>query len=102
MLERRDGAGAQRCRHLPIAIRPEQEGEVPQAVRERDGQLRAGAQPLPKLTPPGPTDPLHPRPAEIPELAPGPGDVREDNAAVALPPPAGGVDERDGIDDVVQ
>jgi len=36
----------------------------------RDGSLVAGARPLPKLAPPGPTDPLHPRPAEIRELDP--------------------------------
>lgn len=35
-----------------------------------DGHLRDGAQPLPQLAPPGPTDPLHPRPPEIRELDP--------------------------------
>jgi hypothetical protein len=36
----------------------------------KDGSLTVGARPLPRLTPPGPTDPLHPRPAEIRELDP--------------------------------
>jgi hypothetical protein len=35
-----------------------------------DGGLAPGARPLPSLAPPGPTDPLHPRPAEIGELDP--------------------------------
>jgi hypothetical protein len=35
-----------------------------------DGGLAAGARPLPALTPPGPTDPLNPRPPEIAELDP--------------------------------
>lgn len=35
-----------------------------------DGSLGAGARPLPALAPPGPTDPLHPRPPEIRELDP--------------------------------
>jgi hypothetical protein len=35
-----------------------------------DGHLRDGALPLPRLDPPGPTDPLHPRPPEIRELDP--------------------------------
>lgn len=35
-----------------------------------DGHLRDGVRPLPQLSPPGPTDPLHPRPPEIRELDP--------------------------------
>lgn len=35
-----------------------------------DGALGDGARPLPQLAPPGPTDPLHPRPPEIRELDP--------------------------------
>lgn len=35
-----------------------------------DGGLAGGARPLPELAPPGQTDPLHPRPAEIRELDP--------------------------------
>jgi hypothetical protein len=35
-----------------------------------DGGLAAGARPLPAIAPPGPTDPLHPRPPEIAELDP--------------------------------
>lgn len=35
-----------------------------------DGGLAPGARPLPSLAPPGPTDPLHPRPAAIGELDP--------------------------------
>jgi hypothetical protein len=35
-----------------------------------DGGLKGGARPLPAIAPPGPTDPLHPRPAEIAELDP--------------------------------
>jgi len=36
----------------------------------RDGTLVAGVRPLPGLPPPGPTDPLRPRPQEIRELDP--------------------------------
>ncbi len=36
----------------------------------REGSLGRTARRLPKLIPPGPTDPLHPRPAEIRELDP--------------------------------
>ena len=36
----------------------------------KEGSLGAGARPLPRLAPPMPTDPLHPRPAEIRELDP--------------------------------
>ena len=36
----------------------------------RDGSLPGTACLLPKLAPPGPTDPLHPRPAQYPELDP--------------------------------
>jgi hypothetical protein len=36
----------------------------------KDGTLASGARALPKLAPPGPTDPLRPRPAEIRELDP--------------------------------
>lgn len=36
----------------------------------KDGQLRAGAEVLPRLSPPGQTDPLNPRPAEIRRLDP--------------------------------
>jgi hypothetical protein len=35
-----------------------------------DGGLAGGARPLPAIAPPGPTDPLHPRPADIAELDP--------------------------------
>ncbi len=35
-----------------------------------DGTLAPGARELPELAPPGPTDPLHPRPPEIGELDP--------------------------------
>jgi hypothetical protein len=35
-----------------------------------DGGLGPGSRRLPDLVPPGPTDPLHPRPAEIAELDP--------------------------------
>jgi hypothetical protein len=35
-----------------------------------DGAVGDGARPLPQLVPPGPTDPLHPRPPEIRELDP--------------------------------
>jgi hypothetical protein len=36
----------------------------------KDGRVGNEARPLPQLPPPGPTDPLHPRPAEIRELDP--------------------------------
>ena len=36
----------------------------------KEGALGAGARPLPPLAPPGPTDPLHPRPVTIRELDP--------------------------------
>jgi hypothetical protein len=36
----------------------------------KDGSLAPGARQLPELAPPGPTDPLHPRPPEIGELDP--------------------------------
>ncbi len=36
----------------------------------KDGTLTPGARALPDLGPPGPTDPLHPRPTEIRELDP--------------------------------
>jgi len=36
----------------------------------KDGRLDPDARPLPPLPTPGPTDPLHPRPAEIRELDP--------------------------------
>jgi hypothetical protein len=36
----------------------------------KDGTLSPGARVLPDLKPPGPTDPLHPRPSEIRELDP--------------------------------
>jgi len=36
----------------------------------KEGRLGADARPLPALSAPGPTDPLHPRPAEIRELDP--------------------------------
>ena len=36
----------------------------------KDGRVGPHARPLPALPPPGPTDPLHPRPAEIRELDP--------------------------------
>ena len=36
----------------------------------RDGTLPSDARRLPRLPPPAPTDPLHPRPAEIRELDP--------------------------------
>ena len=35
-----------------------------------NGDLAPSARPLPELAPPGPTDPLHPRPPEIGELDP--------------------------------
>ena len=36
----------------------------------KDGRLSPGSRVLPRLAPPGPTDPLRPRPAEIRELDP--------------------------------
>ena len=36
----------------------------------KDGRVGSGARPLPPLSPPGATDPLHPRPVEIRELDP--------------------------------
>jgi hypothetical protein len=35
-----------------------------------EGSLSSGARPVPPFVPPGPTDPLHPRPREIGELDP--------------------------------
>jgi hypothetical protein len=36
----------------------------------KEGSLVSGARAVPRFAPPGPTDPLHPRPAEIRELDP--------------------------------